>query len=160
MGVLTTIYSVPVPLMKKIKADHDNLGFLFGVEESGGDAWKCETFECDKGFEERIGILGENGYPKTKEALDLESADEEDPSYDGYDVRVVSPATVKKIAKEIASATAAELTKKGLPNGTTDYYGKPIPAEAYAYYVGDIEEMKAFFAKAAAAGNWLVIGAA
>ena len=160
MGVLTTAYSVPPEMMKKIKADHEKLGFVFGVEEGGGKAWECETFEFDKGFEERIGILGENGYPKTREALDLESADEDDPSYDGYDVRVVSPATLKKLAKELASATFAELKKKGLANGTTDYYGKTIPAEAYSYYVGDIEDMKAFFAKAATAGHWLVIAAA
>ena len=139
MGVLTTIYSVPVPMMKKIKADHDNLGFLFGVEESGGDAWKCETFECDKGFEERIGILGENGYPKTKEALDLESADEEDPSYDGYDVRVVSPATVKKIAKEIASATAAELTKAGVKTERVNKVHEGRPHVVDAVKSGDVQ---------------------
>jgi hypothetical protein len=160
MGVLTTAYSVPPAMMKKIKADHENLGFVFGVVEDGAEAWKCEEFGFDKGFEERIGILGENGCPKTQEALDLECADEADPTYDGYDVRAVSPATVKKIAKELASATFEELKTRGLANGITDYYGKPIPADAYSHYVGDIEQMKTFFAKVAAAGHWLVIAAA
>jgi hypothetical protein len=58
MGVSTTAYSVPLAMMKKFKANHENLGFLFGVDEGGGKAWECETFEFDKGFEERIGILG------------------------------------------------------------------------------------------------------
>jgi len=158
MGVLTTAYSVPPAMMKKIKADNDTLGFVVGDVE--GKGWECESFSFDKGFEERIGILGDNGYPKTREALDLESAGEDDPAYDGYDVRVVSPATLKKIVKELATATFEDLKAKGLAKGTTDYYGKTIPADMYAYYVGDIQEMRAFFTKAATAGHWLVLAAA
>ena len=30
MGVLTTLYAVPAPLMKKIREDNERLAFLFG----------------------------------------------------------------------------------------------------------------------------------
>lgn len=65
---------------------------------------------------------------------------------------------MKKIAKEIAKATVAALVKEAGEQGVTDYYGKPIPD--YAVYIGGIEAVKAFFAKAAAAGNFVILGAA
>ena len=158
MGVLTTAYSVPPVIMKKIRADHENLAFLLGVEE-GGKAWKCATLEFDKRFEEKIIILGENGYTRTREALDLESAAEDAPSFDGYGIRIVPPTTLKTIAKELAPATFEALKAAGLAKGIADHYGKAIPEDDYQTYVGDIEQMKAFFTKAAADGHFLLIAA-
>jgi hypothetical protein len=164
MGVLTTAYALPPAMMKKVEADPESLNYLFGIEEGEADgeadAWKCESYEFDKGFEEAIGILGDSGYAETRDALDLENQDEDGLEFDGYGLRVVPPAMVKKIAKELAPATFEDLKAKGVALGITDYYGKLIPEARYAYYVGDIEVMKAFFEKAAAAGHYVLIAAA
>lgn len=91
MGVLTTAYSVSPKLMKRIEKDNESLGLLFGQEETADEAWRVPSYGFDKGFEETIGILGACGYPVTRDALDLECAGDDDPTYDGYDVRVVKP---------------------------------------------------------------------
>jgi hypothetical protein len=160
MGVRTTLYAVPKPLMKKLRGDNNLLVFLFGVER--GDAeWVVPTYEFDKGYEETIGILGKTGHPHAEEALDLECAgdDADQFAYEDYGIRVVPPASVKKIAKEIADATFKGLKAKGLANGVADYYGEPIPADDYQLYVGDITVLKRFFKNAAADARFIVISA-
>lgn len=159
MGVLSSIYSVPPALMKKVRADHEKLGLVFGDEETDDPAWKVERHEFDKTFEERLKILRSAGYKTMYVAFDFESPADDEPEYGGYDIRVAKPVRVKKIANEIASVTLAELTKKGLANGCTDYDGKLIPESDYASYLGDLEELKKFFAAAAAAGHFVIAAA-
>ncbi len=159
MGVLTSIYAVPPPMMKKIRADNENLGFVFGDEETEDKSWKVASYEFDKLFEERLGIYAAAGYKAMQNAFDFEDPADDEPEYGGYDIRVAAPAKVKKIAEEIAKATFAELKTKGVAQGVTDYYGKLIPESEYDGYVGDVQKVKAFFAKAAAAGHFVIAAA-
>jgi hypothetical protein len=76
--------------------------------------------------EEQLSIYAAAGYPTMQEAFDFESAEDDEPEHDGYDIRVAKPATVKKIAKEIAKATLKQLMTKAAAARVTDYYGKPM----------------------------------
>ncbi|MCA9520532.1 MAG: DUF1877 family protein [Myxococcales bacterium] len=147
-------------MMKKIRRDNEWLAYLFGVEEADAEAWACATFEFDKLYEETIGILGATGHPKTRSALDLEIPDKHAVEFDGYDIRVVTPAKLKAITKELEHATAKNVKAKAIAIGVTDYYGRPIAEKEVEIYIGDLAKLKSFFEKAAEAGHYLIIAAA
>lgn len=160
MGVLTTLYAVSAPLMKKISADNERLSFLFGEEEDeDGKSWKVASYDLDKKAEEQFSIYAAAGYPTMQAAFDFESAEDDEPEYDGYSIRVAKPATVKKIAKEIAKATSKQLKTKAAEAMITDYYGKPMTEFEIELLVGDVVRFKKFFAKAAEAGHFILAAA-
>ena len=64
MGVLTTAYSIPPDLMKKIQAYKKNLEKIFNAEEG----WRFEDYCFDKSWEEKIRIIGKC-YPRTRNRL-------------------------------------------------------------------------------------------
>jgi hypothetical protein len=146
--------------MTKIRCDNDLLAFLFCVERCDAE-WAVPTYEFDKGFEESIRVLGKTGHTHTEAALDLECAGDDDDqlAYDDCGIRVVPPASVTKIATEIANATFEGLRAAGLAKGATDYHGEPIPADDYELYVGDITALKKFFNNASTDGAYVVISA-
>lgn len=160
MGVLTNLYSVPSPLMKKVLADNEKLGFVFGDEEADDDSWKVASYDFDKWFEDAMGVYAKSGYETIRAAFDFEDPADDEPEYGSYDIRVATPATVKKIAQELANATFSELKTKGLAAGATDYYGKTIREDEYEGLVGDVDRLKAFFATAAAEGHFVIAAAA
>ncbi len=156
MGVLSTLYAVPAPLMKKIRADNERLGWVFGDEETDDPAWKVASYDFDKRLYELAAILRAGGCPTLKPAFDFEDPADNEPEYGPYDLRVATPSKVKKIAKELASVTLAQLVARGVEAGVTDYNGHLIPEADYDGYVGDIEDVKIFFAKAAEAGHFII----
>jgi hypothetical protein len=160
MGVLTTLYAVPAPLMKKIREDNERLAFLFGEEEDEDEKrWKVASYDLEKKAEEQFSIYATAGYPTMQAAFDFESAEDDEPEYDGYDIRVAKPATVKKIAKEIEKATPKQLVTKGVAARITDYYGKPMSEFEIEFLVDDVARLKKFFAKAAEAGHFVIAAA-
>jgi hypothetical protein len=146
-------------MLRKIKADNEKLALLLGLEETSDGAWSVATYTIDKGFEELLRILKETGHSFTPQALDLELSDGE-LEFDGYGLCLVSPAKVKKIARELASATYEGLKAQGLAKQVTDYYGQPIPEGDYELYVGDIQGFSSFFRKAAADGHAVLVAQA
>jgi hypothetical protein len=162
MGVLTNVYSVPAKVMKKIDEDNERLGFLFGDEESAdAKMWQVDKYDFDKRFDDVIRIMRAAGLNATYKALDVENPGENEPEYDPYDIKRVSPAKVKKIAAELAPITFMDLKKKGLEQEVSDWHSNRTIGEAeYSSYVGDIEKIKAFFQKAADAGNFIIIAVA
>lgn len=160
MGVLTTLYAVPAPLMKKIREDNERLAFLFGEDEDEDEKlWKVASYDLDEKAEEQFSIYATAGYPRMQAAFDFESAEDDEPEYDGYDIRVAKPATVKKIAKEIEKATLKQLVTKAVATGVTDYYGKPMTELEIKLLVDDVAKLKKFFAKAAEAGHFVIAAA-
>lgn len=157
---MTTLYAVPAPLMKKIREDSERLAFLFGEDEDeDAKSWKVASYDLDKKAEEQFSIYAAAGYPTMQEAFDFESAEDDEPERDGYDIRVAKPATVKKIAKEIAKATLKQLMTKAAASAVTDYYGKPMTEFEIEFLVDDVADLKKFFAKAAEAGHFVLAAA-
>ena len=156
MGVLTVLYSVPPAIMKKVRADNERLAFVFGDEETDDPAWRAASYDFDKHFYEFATIVSAAGAPTARRAFDFEDPADNEPEYGSYDLRVATPTKVKKIAKELAAVTFEQAKAKALEQETTDYSGRLIPADEYEGYAGDLEEVKAFFAKAAEAGHFIV----
>jgi len=165
MGVITTAYSIPPSMMRKIRADHDNLAYILdlGIDEEK-PKWKIEQFDFDGRIDETHSILRACGYRKAATSLDLENYFYSDGpnylDYEGYNVWILTPAVVKQVAKELEPATFKELKRVGLANEATDYHAKVIDEFDYHYYVGDIEKIKEFFETNAEQGNYLLFAVA
>jgi len=164
MGVLCTGYSIPAPLMRKIRADNDNLAFILGISEDENPNWKVDDYDFDKSFEDLIGVLQRCGYRKTYKLLDGEgyfySEGGNYIDYEGYDIWFVSPANVKFIVKDLETVTLAKIKAAGNAEQLTDYYGKVIPESSYESYLSYIQDMKKFFKSAAEKGNYLLFAEA
>lgn len=164
MGVITTAYSIPPPMMRKIRADNDNLAYIFGECEDENEGWKVESFDFDKGIEETISVLREADCPKTAQKIDCENYFYSDNSsyldYDGYDVWTIPPSQVKAMLKELEKANVEELKAKGNINGITDRRGTLLPESLYKSYVGDLGRIKKFFQKTVEQGNYLLFAEA
>lgn len=163
MGVVTTAYSVPPKIMRKIRADNDNLAYVLGYEIK--PEWEFEEMDFGKHFEEYIIILREAGHHKIYDKIDLESflySDDESKfvEYDGYEICFISPSAVKTVVKEFEKVKIDELKADSIAKEITDYWGKIIPEYEYDYYIGNIERMKEFFGKAAGQGNFIIFATA
>ncbi len=147
MSVLTTAYSIPVRIMRKIQREIELLANILHVEND----WKVESYGFDSGWQETIKIIAES-YPKTGNRL-------YPLNYWGfpeYEIWSVTPFNVKIVAEDLKSATFENLKDWGLKMNLTDYYGKPIPKSDYDYYVGDIKKLKKFLRKTAVDRNYLL----
>ncbi len=164
MGVITTAYSIPPKLMRKIRADNNNLVYVFGDCEEEIEIWKLESYDFDKAIEETISILREAGCKKTAQMIDCENFFYSDNSsyldYNGYDVWTIPPSKVKAMAKELEKANFEELIAKGNVTGIKDRRGTILPESLYQSYIGDIESIKKFFKKTAENGNYLLFAEA
>jgi hypothetical protein len=147
MGVLTTAYSIPLEVMRKIQGYKKHLDKIFHAEKD----WRVESYGFDKGWEEKIRIIGKC-YPRTFNRLNHQKCWK----YPDHDVWVVKPKEVQFVAGDFARATSESLKKWGLKGGVRDHNGEMIPEELYDYYLGDIENFKAFLQKAATDGNYLI----
>lgn len=158
MGVLTNLYTVAPTVMKKVRADNERLARVFGDEETDEPGWRGAQHDFDKHFYELAALIAAAGAPTLKRAFDFEDPADNEPEYGSYDLRVATPAKVKKIAKELAPLVGALVKAKGLEAGVTDYNGRVIPAAEYDSYLAELSAVQAFFATAAEAGHF-VIGA-
>ena len=163
MGVLTTAYSIPPNLMRKIRSDNDNLTYLLDPEDENV-RWKVEEYGFDTGVEVIIRILREAGCEKSAKNIDCETYFYSDNSsyldYDGYDMWIVPPAQVKAMFKELEKVKVEELQAKGIVNEITDRRGTVLPESLYQSYVGDLNEIRKFLSKTAEAGNYLLFAEA
>lgn len=159
MGVLTTAYSIPPKMMRKIRTDNDNLVFVVGDCEKS-KFWKSESLDFDKSIEETISILREAGCEKTAKNFDCESYFYSDSrnyiDYDGYDIWTIPPSQVKTMLKEIEKADIEKLKAKGNINQITDRRGIVLPESLYESYVDDLQNIRKFLRKTAEQGNYLL----
>jgi len=164
MGVITTAYSIPPDMMRKIRANNDKLEFILDTGEEVAARWAVEEYDFDKAIDEKSRILNGCGFVKTAKRFDCESyfyaKGRNYLDYDSYNVWIIPPSEVKAMFKELEHANFEELKATGLANEVTDYDGDPILEDDYQYYIGDIEEIKKFLNAAAAAGNYLLFAAA
>lgn len=159
MSVTSTIYSVPPALLKKLRADNDLFGALFGEDEDAGDEWKIGSYEL-MDFEDTHHLLAIAGFSMLKKALDFEKGNDEAFDYDGWDVQVATPAKVQRIAEQLAKVTLAKLRDKGLEVGfKTDRRGDVLKPDDYKQQFEEIVRVRDFFADAAKAGNAIVAAA-
>lgn len=154
MGVLTTTYSVPPERMRKLRAHRGHLEKIFRAENE----WAFARYDFEKTWEGKIRIIGKC-YPSTRDRLNHQTCWE----HPGYDVWVVPPKDVQFAAKDIAGATFEGLLKwcnllrrDGQREYVADANGNAIPEELSSYYVGDLEDFKAFLRQAAGSGHSLL----
>lgn len=154
MGVLTTAYSIPPEVMRRIQGYKKHLEKIFQAQKD----WRFESYGFDKGWEEKIRIIGKC-YPRTLNRLNHQNCWK----YPDYDVWVVKPKEVKFVAGDIAKTNIEHLKKwcnllrrDGRQECVVDANGKKIPEELYDYYIGDIENFKAFLQKAATNEHYLI----
>ncbi len=169
MGVNTTAYSITPKMMKKVRADNENLGYIFdyvededgiyGVGEDKSKLWEIESYDFDKGIETYIHIFREAGFTKTARNIDSEYADLDAFDYGGYDAWAISPSGVKAMCKELANATFEVMKAKEFPD-ITDRRGSPLLESELESYLSDIEGIKKFFDKASEQGNYLIFAEA
>ncbi len=154
MGVLTTTYSIPPDRMKKLRAHRGHLEKVFRAEPE----WSFARYDLDETWDGKIRIIGKC-YPSTRDRLNHQT-------YLGNaacDVWVVPPKDVQFAAKDLAGATFEGLLKwcnllrrDGQREYVADANGKAIPEELFSYYVGDLEDFKAFLREAADGGHFLL----
>jgi len=159
MGVNTTAYSIPPKMMRKIKADNDNLGYVFGDCEDENERWEVESYDFDTGVDVFIKIFREADFIKTARNIDSEYADLDAFDFGGYDIWAVTPAGVKAMCKELENETFEVLKAKNLSE-VTDRRGDKMPESLLESYLSDIEGIKKFFDKAFEQGNYLVFAEA
>jgi hypothetical protein len=163
MGVDSIAYSIPPKMMRKIRADNDNLGYVFGNVEDENEDWQVESFDFGTGIEVFINILREAGYPKTAKKIDCEyyfgSGSRNYLDYDSYNVWIIPPSEVKVTAQELANVTFDGL-KSGIAGEIKDRRGHSMLESLYESYLSDIESLKKFLQRTAEQGNYLLFAEA
>lgn len=169
MGVTTTAYSIPPKMMRKIRADNENLAYIFdyfededgifGAGEDKSKLWEIESYDFNKGIETYISIFRYSGFEKTARNVDSEYADLETFDYGGYDIWAIPPSGLKAMCKELEKTTFEALKAKELSE-VTDRRGNPLLDSELESYLGDIEGIKIFFDKAFEQGNYLIFAEA
>jgi hypothetical protein len=170
MGVTTTAYSLELKMIKKVRANNDNLAYVFdyfededGVFGPGEDKtkpWQVESYDFDSSIDVYIQIFREAGYTKTAKSIDCEYADLDAFDYGGYDIWVVPPSGIKAMVKELENAAFEVLKAKGIGSQVTDRRGNAIPESTFEGYLSDIKGIKEFFNKAFMQGHYLVFAEA
>lgn len=157
MGVITTAYSIPPKMMRKIRANNDNLGYIF---ESEDENWKVKSYDFDKTIEETVSILREAGCKKTAKNIDCENYFYSDDSsyfdYDGYDIWTIPPSQVKSMLNELENVDVEKLKSKGNIGEITDRRGTIMNESLYKSYVSDIKTIRNFFKETARQENYLL----
>lgn len=165
MSVDTIAYSIPPKVMRKIRAENENLDYVFGNSEEEKTEWKFESLDFGKRFDENIYVLRAGGFRKTSKILHLDNylySDDKSKfiEYDGYEVVIIKPSQVKTVVKELEKLNFEELKTESLEKEVTDYYGEIIREDEYESYLESIREMNEFFAKSAAEGNFVIFATA
>ncbi|MEY4529507.1 MAG: hypothetical protein RLZZ156_228 [Deinococcota bacterium] len=155
MGVTTNAYSLEPKIIKKIRADNENLAFILGDCEDESQHWKVESYDFDKGIETYITMMREAGFVKTAKNIDSEYADLDLFDYNDNDLWIIPPSQVKAMCKELENVTFESLRAKNLSD-ITDRRGNPLNNDQLESYLSDIDGIKAFFRKAMEKGHYLL----
>lgn len=165
MGVITTMYSVEPNMMKKVKADNDNLAYITGDCEEN-DNWEFESFDFDSSIEIYMDIFFNAGAKKSRKLIDSECADLGVYEFESYDIWSISPANVKIMVKELEAITPAmgeKIIKDNLiDNHETEVLrierkGFPLTSEEIQTYLESIDDLKQFLSKVMSKNNYLII---
>ncbi len=160
MGVMTNAYSLEPKMIKKVRADNENLAFILGDCEDESQHWKVESYDFDKGIETYITIMREAGFVKTAKNIDSEYADLDLFDYNGNDLWVIPPSQVKAMVKELETATIEGIKAKNIGGQVTDRRGTVLVDSLFESYLSDIDGIKAFFRKAMEKGHYLLFAEA
>ena len=159
MGVTTNAYSLEPKMIKKVRADNENIAFILGDCEIESQHWKVESYDFDKGIETYITIMREAGFVKTAKNIDSEYADLDIFDYNGNDLWVIPPSQIKAMCRELENVTFESLKAKKLSD-ITDRRGNPLTNDELESYLSDIEGIKAFFKQALEKGHYLLFAEA
>lgn len=155
MGVCTTMYAINTTMMKKIKADNENIAFMVGECEKN-ESWEVTKYDFDKSIEVFINILYVAGAKKSAKLIDSEYADLDIFEYDSYDIWAITPSKVKMMAKELERINW-EILKKGEVNKEiTDRRNNVLTENELMSYLDDLNDIKQFLNKALLQENYLV----
>jgi Domain of unknown function (DUF1877) len=160
MGVTTNAYSLEPKMIKKVRADNENIAFILGDCEIESQHWKVESYDFDTGIEVHIKIMREAGYTKTAKNINSEYADLDIFDYNGYDIWVIPPSQVKAMVKELENATFETIKAKNIGGQVTDRRGTVLVDSLFESYLSDIDGIRAFFRKAMEKGHYLLFAEA
>ena len=159
MGVTTNAYSLEPKMIKKVRADNENIAFILGDCEDESQHWKVESYDFDTSIETYITMMREAGFVKTAKSINCEYADLDIFDYNGNDLWVIPPSQVKAMCKELENVTFESLKAKKLSD-ITDRRGNPLNNDQLENYLSDIDGIKAFFRKAMEKGHYLLFAEA
>ncbi|MCU0437173.1 MAG: DUF1877 family protein [Raineya sp.] len=155
MGVCTTMYAVNTKMMKKIKADNENLAFVVGECEEN-EVWNVTKYEFDKSIEVFIDIFDVAGAKRSAKLINSEYADLDIFEYDSYDIWTVSPAKVKTMVKELESINIELLKTKEGNEEITDRRNRILTKDELASYLDDLSDIKQFLNETSLQSNYLI----
>jgi hypothetical protein len=161
MGIITRAYQIPPGALQPLVESPQHLEALRGYAGELPTAalglpagWRPQTYDFDKSWEDLLRVLRACGYARAAALLD--NGTEVDSGSDAW-IRYLTPGAARAVARMLASARAAELTRVGLERGVTDYWGEVLVLAMYEYVIGDIERLAAFFRQAAEAGTYILL---
>ena len=156
MSFSVTLNAVTPADLKKARADNEHFGAIFGEDESGEASAKAPSLELAD-FTDTAMLLHYAGCLTLHKTIDFDGFADEELEYSSYDIRVATPAKVKKIAEELARVTLERVREKGLAaEYRTDRTREVVTAEGYVEQLAQIERARDFFATAAKAGHAVV----
>ena len=159
MSVTSTVYAVTPAQLTKLREDNELLAALFGDDEDAEETFDAPRFAFHD-FEDTHRLLYYAGHPALHDILDFELGSDETLDDGERDIRVATPAQVKKIAADLAKVTLEQVREKGLAaEFKTDRRNELLRAEDYTFQFSEIEKTRAFFAAAAKAGHAVIAAA-
>lgn len=157
MGVNSTLYSVTPTQLKKLRGDNELFAALVGDDEAADPSWKVPSLDLSF-WEDTHTLLYYAGSPTAHEVLNSDYDGDDELEYDPYDIRLATPAKVKKIAGEFAPVTLERLREKGLENEYRTFRRHELlTPEDYELQFEEVERVRAFFDEAAKAGNAILL---
>lgn len=159
MSVTSTVYAVTPAQLKKLRDDNGLLAALFGDDEDAEETFDVPRFEFHD-FEDTHRLLYYAGHHALHDILDFELGTDETLDDGEHDIRVATPAQVKKIAADLAKVTLADVREKGLAaEFKTDRRNELLKADEYDFQYKEIEKTRDFFAAAAKEGHAVIAAA-
>lgn len=161
MGVLTTVYQVPVSIMDKVIENPDLLEHLFYPEyREEGDTtpedvglsadWKPKDYGFDKMWEDYVDLYGSLDHRHITRALESEVTEVEHSG--GAYIRYWSADEVQRLSKLLNQFTTEEFHAQAVEkmDELTDWDGRPYEHEIELGYVTSTHGSFAEFVKGAA----------
>jgi hypothetical protein len=129
MGVLTSVFQVPVEVLKQFKREPKKLNFLiYSDEVSAGELamaedWTAPTVSFDKAWEDMATILRQVGYYTTGSLLEYGATRLNSPNPDAF-CRSWRKTKLKKMKSNLKGITMEQLKQKALSvEDLTDWNG-------------------------------------
>jgi len=114
MSFSATLYAVAPAALKKAREDNEYFGAIFGEDEDADASAKAPSLELADFIDTAL-LLHYAGCLTLHKAIDFDSFAEEELEYSSYDIRVVTPAKVKKIAEEVPLLRHWNAAERQLP---------------------------------------------